>query len=175
LFVAVVEKTLNYASPNGETVHHNVFRDYWGTNGQGQSFTLPTSSSPTVIEQDFTYDPSWNASEMYLMAYIQNMDTKAIINSGTEFDPIATSVQDNFEAKSISFTPNPANEITVINAGDSNIEQVELYNLAGKQEVVVRNIEKKVFDLNLSACKSGIYIAKVTTSAGVYSQKLVKI
>jgi hypothetical protein len=175
IFVAVVEKTLNYSSPNGETVHHNVFRDYWGTNGLGQSFTLPTFGNPTVIEQDFTYDPTWNANEMYLMAYVQNMDTKEILNSGTEFDPIVSSVKDNFEAKSIRFTPNPANDLTTINAGENNIKQVELYNLAGKQVIAVQNIEKTMFDLNLSACKSGIYIAKVTTSEGVFSQKLVKI
>jgi hypothetical protein len=175
LFVAEVEKTLNCSSPNGETVHHDVFRDYWGTTGQGQSFTLPTPGVETIIEQDFTYNATWNAADMYLMAYVQNTTTKEIINSGTEFDPIVTSVKDNFETKSISFTPNPADESTIINAGDNNIEQVELYNLAGKQVIAVRNIEKTVFDLNLNACKSGIYIAKVTTSMGVYSQKLVKI
>jgi hypothetical protein len=175
LFVALVEKTVSNVYPGNATVHKNVFRDYWGTTGQGQSFTAPTPGNPTIIEQDFTYNASWDASKMYLMAYVQNMVTKEIINSGTEFDPTVTSVKDNFESKSISFTPNPANEITVINAGEKIIEQVELYNLAGKQLIAVRNIESVKYDLNLSACKSGVYIVKVTTSTGIYSQKLVKM
>jgi Secretion system C-terminal sorting domain/Outer membrane protein Omp28 len=175
LHVALLEKTLNYSSPNGETVHHNVMRDFWGTNGAGLDFTLPTPGNETVIEQDFTLNSTWVANEMYLLAYVQNTATKEIINSGSEFDPIVTGVEDNFKVQKINFTPNPATDVTRINAGENMIEQVELFDLSGKQIVSAKNIENTQFDLNLTTCKSGIYIAKVTTKEGVYSQKLVKI
>jgi hypothetical protein len=173
LHVALLEKTLNYASPNGETVHHNVMRDFWGANGAGLDFTLPTPGNETVIEQDFTLSSDWVASEMYLLAFVQNTVTKEIINSGSEFDPIVTGVEDNLTAQKINFTPNPATDVTRINAGETMIEQVELFDLNGKQIIAAKNIENTQYDLQLTACKSGIYIAKVTTKEGVYAQKLV--
>jgi hypothetical protein len=175
LHVGLLEKTLNYTSPNGETVHHNVMRDFWGTNGAGLDFTLPTPGNETVIEQDFTLNTTWIASEMYLMAYVQNVTTKEIINSGSEFDPIVTGVEDNLVANNISFTPNPTYDMTRINAGDVSIDKVELYDLAGKQISQVSNVANTQFDLKLNDCKSGIYIIKVSTKEGVYSQKIVKI
>jgi hypothetical protein len=48
LFAAVAESTVNYASPNGEAKHHDVFRAML-TNIDGDNIPRPTAGPPTSI------------------------------------------------------------------------------------------------------------------------------
>ncbi len=81
LLVAVVEKTINYNAPNGENVHHNVFRQFLTATG-GDALFLAAQGGETVVN----YNGSWAANQIYVLAWLYNETTKAVLNSGTKFD-----------------------------------------------------------------------------------------
>jgi hypothetical protein len=86
LMAAVVEKTVNYAAPNGESVHRNVFRQFL-TPTAGQPFMLPAQGGGQILTV-FSYPLNIGiASELYVVAWLFDNTTKAVLNSGTRFDP----------------------------------------------------------------------------------------
>ena len=89
LFAAVVEKNYPYAAPNGEANHHNVFR-LMLPQINGESFTPAAGGGEVVFNYPYPLDPAWNAAEVYVLAWVQDMDTRRVYNSGTRFDLQAT-------------------------------------------------------------------------------------
>jgi hypothetical protein len=92
LLAAVVEKTVNYAAPNGESVHRNVFRQFL-TPTAGQPFMLPTQGGGTILSV-YNYPLTTGvASELYVVAWLFDNTTKAVLNSGTRFDPAVVPIE----------------------------------------------------------------------------------
>lgn len=85
LFAAIVEKELFYVAPNGETEHHNVLRAFL-PDETGDTYTPAPAGESVFFNYTYTPDAAWNMSEIYILAFVQNMDTKEILNSGTKFD-----------------------------------------------------------------------------------------
>lgn len=85
LFVAVVERHIAYNAPNGESDHRNVFRDFLD-NGDGVDITLPSAGSTESFSFNYAIDAEWNADEIYVMAFVQELDSREILNSGTSTD-----------------------------------------------------------------------------------------
>ncbi len=129
LFVAIVEKIVNYDAPNGEDVHHDVFRKML-PNITGAPFTAAAAGAEINISYNYTVENDWNADQIYVVVFVQNIDTKEVINSGTRFDE-STSGTPQPETSDIIIYPNPTN-------GDSFID---LSNLQGdKKTIRIRNI-----------------------------------
>ena len=85
IFVAIVEKSLDYSAPNGETIHHNVFRMML-PNNDGESFTPAALGESQTLSFPYTIDSEWSAEELYALVFVQEMNSKTVINSGTRFD-----------------------------------------------------------------------------------------
>ena len=85
LYAAVVEKNLYYNAPNSETVHHNVFRQFL-TASSGDAVTLATQGNETTATLNYSVNAAWVASEIYVLAWLQNETTREVVNSGTKFD-----------------------------------------------------------------------------------------
>lgn len=87
LFVAITEREVAYNAPNGESLHHNVFRDML-PNNSGLVLSPPAIGQETTQNFSVPIHPDWQASEIYALVFIQDTITKEIINSGTPFDLI---------------------------------------------------------------------------------------
>ena len=85
LYAAVVEKNLYYNAPNSETVHHNVFRQFL-TASSGDALALATQGNETTVTLNYGVNGNWVASEIYVLAWLQNETTREVLNSGTKFD-----------------------------------------------------------------------------------------
>lgn len=92
LYAAVVEKTINYNAPNGETVHYNVFRQFL-TASSGDALSLATQGNETVVNLNYTIHASWAASEIYVLTWLQNDATREVVNSGTKFDAVTIPIE----------------------------------------------------------------------------------
>ncbi|MBK9737571.1 MAG: Omp28-related outer membrane protein [Saprospiraceae bacterium] len=86
LYVAAVEELLNYNAPNGETLHHDVFRKMF-TSASGQTISL-TSTGLQTFNFSTNILANWNASEMYVLAWVQNSVTKQVLNSANIYTPV---------------------------------------------------------------------------------------
>lgn len=79
----------------------------------------------------------------------------------------------NFENSTISFYPNPTNNIVNFSSPET-IEIISLYNLLG-QEVLSKEINSNEFKLDISSQPSGTYIAKINSKGKSQSIKLIKL
>jgi hypothetical protein len=85
VYVALVEKIVNYNAPNSESVHHNVFRRFL-TASNGNAVTLPIQGNSVNLDFNYIVDAAWTAAEVYAIVWVQTDGTNAVINSGTRFD-----------------------------------------------------------------------------------------
>lgn len=81
LFVALAEDTIKYTSPNGETVHYDVFRKSL-TGATGITVTLPAAvGDSVVIIKSSPANVAWNFSHIYTVAILQESGSKAVVQS----------------------------------------------------------------------------------------------
>ena len=179
LYVAVVEKIINYNAPNGETVHHDVFRKFLNFNtSSGQNIALPTKGDSLVLNFDFTIDNNWQEEEIYVLAFVQNDSDKSILNSGTATDELISSNNYIINNNSITFSPNPIRNELSIRSVDKNVElgTVLIYNTTGQ---LIQSFESKDWEktrnLNLSHLNAGIYFLNINTKEGKLIKKVLKL
>ena len=127
LYVAVVEKTTNYVSPNGERVHHNVFRKFL-TASAGNDLTL-TANEQSLF---FDYLPDLSTSaQLYVVAWVQDPTTKSVLNSGTRFDP-TTATNDPSVDSQVALSPNPTTGKTTLTFDKLTPQYLTVQNVAGQ-------------------------------------------
>lgn len=85
LRVGVVEKYILFPT-YFENEFHNVFRQ-WLNSSDGTDYTPAAMGSSMVFNFSYMLDPSWQADEIYTIAYIQDNTTKEVINGGKSIGP----------------------------------------------------------------------------------------
>jgi Outer membrane protein Omp28/Secretion system C-terminal sorting domain len=173
LFVALAEKTVNQTTPNGESVHHDVFRDML-TPVAGQDFIPPAPGQVASFSFNYTMDAAWNANEVYVLAIVKNMDSKQVLNSGTRFDPALTLDASDISEQHIRFSPNPASDITFAEIGEDIALQTEVYALDGKRVYLTQGNTTGPVAIPTAAFEKGVYFVKITGEKGIYTAKLLK-
>jgi hypothetical protein len=169
LYVAVVEKKTNYASPNGETVHYNVFRKFL-TNSSGNDIGL-TANEQSIF---FDYIPDLGTSaQLYVVAWVQNATTKEVLNSGTRFDGVTATEEASIDHQ-ITVYPNPTTEKTCITFDKLTPQYLTVQNLMGDILMSVKLTNSMTYDLNLSDFAAGVYLVKIKTAEGIGVKKIIK-
>ncbi len=87
LFVAIAEREVAYSAPNGEPLHHNVFRKMLPGDG-GAAFSPAAVGQAVVQTFSAALHPDWDTNQVYAYVFIQDTATLEIVNSGTPFDLI---------------------------------------------------------------------------------------
>lgn len=173
IYAAVVEKTVNFAGGNGETVHHNVFRKML-PEINGADFTPAAVGQSVQFNFDFAINAAWNPNEVYVLAWVQRTSDKEILNSGTRFDPILTATGEA-ATQTISIQPNPVNDIAVARIGDDVAQQIEVYSVNGQRaSVSFENQDAGNVSIPTATLPAGIYFLKITGEKAVYTGKMVK-
>ncbi|MBV6438851.1 MAG: hypothetical protein EPGJADBJ_00479 [Saprospiraceae bacterium] len=174
IFAAVVEKTVNYAGGNGETVHHDVFRDMV-SDINGDNFTPAAAGQSVEFDFNFNTAANWNADEIYILAWIQHATTKEVLNSGTRFDPPVLSGTNEAAAQTIRVQPNPVREMAFAQIGDDAAKQVEIFTANGQRMALTfDDQEAGTIGIPTASLARGIYFVKITGEKGVYVAKMVK-
>lgn len=172
LYVAFAEQTVNYNAPNGEAVHHDVFRDML-TNIDGEPITLAATGGNVSFTYTKTTNANWNASEMYAIAWVQNTLTKEVPNSGTKFDPIVSGVNQIVEAN-LALSPNPATDMVYATINDDQPQSVEVYAINGALVAANWTATDNRLETNVADLTPGIYFLRVQGKKGVFVGKFVK-
>lgn len=174
LYLAVVEKDVDYTSPNtGATQHFDVFRTMLPSiNGTPVTLAQPGSS----ITQTFSYSVAsgWNAEQIYVVAFVQNADTKEVLNSGTRFDPLIVATGEPGVQK-VTIQPNPVKDGAVAYIGEDRAESLEVFGINGQRvKVSFDNQQVGTVSFSMANLPKGIYVVKITGEEGVYMAKVVK-
>lgn len=174
LYVAIAEKTVYYNSPNGESEHHNVFRKFLAN---GTSFTAAANGEAVNSTYSYTIDSDWEASETYVLAYLQNDDTKEVLNSGTRFDEaLPTSSKDLERARfQVQVSPNPASDQILIDLGNARIEadaNIQLRDVNGRSLWSSSDVGPTQ-TVEVQAFPAGLYFLTVTNGQARSIEKVV--
>lgn len=174
LFAAVVEKTVNQNTPNGESVHHDVFRKMLPAL-DGTAFQAPAVGQEIEFTFDYTIGAGWVADEVYVVAFIQDVSTKEVLNSGTRFDAPVTSAAAETAVLPLKMTPNPAQDQTLITLPGDRALSVEVYNSAGVLTRSVWTAEAGQLVLQTGDLSNGLYFVRIRGEKASYAGRLVKI
>ena len=168
LFAVIVEKEISYAAPNGETVHHNVFRKFL-TNAAGEDVDLSTGIASRTYE--YEVDPTWKAEEVYVIAWLSDPTTKEIYNSGTRFDPdFTSSVDPSPSSLPLVIYPNPsAHDVYIHIPAEGKSANVYILDQQGKVVRSMKTNGESPYLLHTTAMPVGKYVVSVKTDQGTYS------
>jgi len=83
---AIIESIVNFNAPNGEMQHYNVMRKMLD-GYQGIGFSPPPVGNGVIYSFSHELDPAWDVNNICYMAWIQDVNTGEIINSGSSKDP----------------------------------------------------------------------------------------
>lgn len=172
-YAAIVEKTINMATTNGEAVHHDVFREML-TPVEGQNFTPPAAGQSMEFNFDYTISNAWHADEIYVLAFVKEVDSQQVLNSGTKFDPVLTLSTPKLATQRIRLSPNPATEITIAELGTDNALRTEVFASSGKLVYSATENQKNTVAISTANFVPGIYFVKITAENGTYTAKFVK-
>ncbi len=170
LFLAMVEDSLFYQAPNGESLHRNVYR----TNVVPfQSVQIPAGVSDSInLVFSVFKNTVWNSNQMFAMAIIQNPITKAIEQVGTsaKLSQNATSTQ-NLDKNSFKIFPNPASNFLNIEARNTSVTALKLIDLNGK--ALANSTFQSYTRINLEGLSNGIYLIQFSNEDGIWVEKVV--
>jgi Outer membrane protein Omp28/Secretion system C-terminal sorting domain len=174
LYVALAEKVVTYAAPNGEGTHYNVFRQFVNTgNDAGDAMAAIANGAETTYTFSYTPNSAWVSSQIYALAWVQNTTTKEVINSGTRFDP-TTSTQETSVDAQVAVAPNPTTQKTVLSFDNLTPQYLTVSNTLGQVLSHVKLSDPTRYELDLSKFAAGTYYVKVQTSEGVALKKIIK-
>ncbi|MBC7778451.1 MAG: Omp28-related outer membrane protein [Phycisphaerae bacterium] len=172
IFVAIAEKTINQQTPNGETVHRNVFRKML-TAVEGGAFPVPPVGGSITYNFNYSIPPTWNASEVYVLAFVKEVDTKQVLNSGTRFDPVLSGIGE-IEATQVRFLPNPTSDFARVNLPDDVAQTVEVFAANGQRVSISFENQGNVLSIPTASLAPGIYFVKIAGEKRGYVGKFVK-
>ena len=178
LFVAVVEKEIQYNAPNGETLHHDVFRDML-TNKDGDSFSPAAAGGSVTASFNFTVANDWNVNQAYVLAFVQDYATKEVFNSGTRFDPVINSTSEEL-AGTMRLYPNPVQkdqevilEFASEKASTATFSLLSLTGQALRSQRSNITIGANRMSMSTAGLPKGLYMVRIDANGGANYRKLV--
>ena len=173
LYLALVEKTVTQTTPNGEPVHHDVLRKLLPA-ADGFDFVPGVDGATIEFNADYAIANTWNADEMYVVAFVQNTVTKEVLNSGTKFDTDFTSGTEDLVVSNVKISPNPVTDQAFAQLSDDQVQSVVVFASNGQRISVETEIDQQSLSIATANLPSGVYYVKITGAKGVYGAKFVK-
>lgn len=170
LFAVLAEKLIEYNAPNGEDMHHDVFRKVIAD----ENLNLVNVGDSITKSIVYTTHPDWNQDEIFVAGMVQNGADKEILQAGASDFASGTSGINTFSDISDEplFYPNPASDY--ISIKPEYLEQyrfAEVYNLFGKQ---IKNSED-LSRIDVSELEKGYYFLVLTDENNKkYTTKFIK-
>ncbi|MEP6646466.1 MAG: T9SS type A sorting domain-containing protein [Saprospiraceae bacterium] len=170
LFAVIVEREIMYNAPNGETIHHNVFRKFLGP-VDGEDVDM--SSGLATKSYQYTVDPTWQPDQTYVIAWLMDPATKKIYNSGTQFDPDITATHDVNQTENVlNIYPNPSDEEVHVTLPEIGLNTtLRVYDVSGRLFLQKKLSGTSESTFNVASWPAGIYLAEATFHGKKWSRK----
>lgn len=173
LFAAIVEREVQYNAPNGEHLHHHVFRKMLSAI-DGDPFVPALMGGSVNVQYEYTVANAWKPEETYVLVFLQDIETKEIFNSGSRFDEVATGTNEA-SLSNIRIYPNPVGDVlTVANNGAVFSGMLQILDATGKTVMQQAIDAAQSITLNLQGLPAGLYLASLSTVEGQKVEKLIK-
>ena len=176
IFAAILEKELEYNAPNGENIHHNVFREMISSIS-GDSFTAAPTGETVTLSYDYQVSSDWLLNQTYVIVFVQNLNTGEILNSGTRFDTPISSTFRLADNQVFEVFPNPITQRFSISL--KNIELIDhqllIFNTLGQiiKREAIQPLDQD-FSIDFSHQPNGTYWLKLQAKEGFLVKKIIK-
>jgi hypothetical protein len=153
--VGLAEETINYNAPNGENVHHNVFRR-WLIN---QTVSMSEEGETQILEEEYDTHPEWVVDEIYAYAIMQQTSTKEVMQSASSQEsPMFINNNSAEEVRNL-FYPNPASTtINILEEYRGSFQQVEIFSFVGNRLATFEAADR----MDVSQLPDGMYFIVAT-------------
>lgn len=172
VYVVVAERYVELVDPepSWEKIHHNVFRKFL-TPSEGIPLTID------VLDQTFTFsysiDATWDANEIYALAWIENPADGTVYNSGTRFDDNSATTDIGSTVDKIWVSPNPVDEtLTVHLTSGARVSSYHIVDMNGK---TVMTMEGESSTHDVSNLATGQYILTAELPGRIAHQLFMKL
>lgn len=164
LFVAVTEEPINYNAPNGETVHHDVFRKAL-TDVAGDAFTLAALNDSTVREYTYYIKSGWVLGNLRTVAFVQKSSNKYMLNAGRSegVEAMNTTGVNQIEPNAFNIYPNPVTDNLIISGYAKEGMPIQLLDISGGI-ILERILNENTTQIDVSNLQSGIYFLRAAGS-----------
>ena len=159
IYVVLAEKEVAYYAPNGEDLHHNVFRK------ELESMNLPILEIGEDIEYTYNYTAhsEWVLDEIFALAMIQNSSNKKVLQAEeSELVSGITGIEFTQAKEIVNLVyPNPFTREINILSGQS-YQNIIIYNLFGQK--VLESSSASTIDA--SELRKGVYLLELIDENG---------
>ncbi|MFW5820534.1 MAG: Ig-like domain-containing protein [Bacteroidota bacterium] len=123
---------------------------------------------------EILYNPPWKFEVKYdtpdgYVVHAEAFDTdgnsEVSLKKKITFIPVNTSIKDDHD-ETLHIFPNPAGDVIHLNAGNINIDNIEIYNFQGKLLTWEKDIDASIFSMNISQLESGMYFLILSRDTG---------
>lgn len=170
LYVILVEREVAYSAPNGEALHHNVFR----LELANESLQAMNLGEMKEFSYSYASHSDWQAEEMYAIAILSSLSSKEVLQAGKS---MLAGEQTGIISKKIKemvnlVSPNPfKNTIQVNSLLDTEVARLTVYNLYGQKMIESRYTN----NIQTLQWPKGMYIIELEDHEGnIYSSKIQK-
>jgi hypothetical protein len=167
-WVGLAEKEINYDAPNGETLHHDVFRK-WAFK---DTVSVNPAGSSRTWQFAYQMDPVWVEGEMFAYVILQDMNTQKVLQSASSLDtPSGIHKADIVQLSNVLY-PNPSNgKVSVRPEMLEKFTQAEIFSLTGNKIGTYTDLGL----IDISGLHNGMYFVVFTdVNKQKYTTRLVK-
>lgn len=172
LFTALVEKEIAFNAPNGENIHHDVFRkSFFETNGRSITLSNTIEDSAVFMSTIFK-NADWKTTQLYAVAILNSESDKALVQTeNSSLLSIANGLE-NMESGSFEVFPNPSSGEVNISLKGGLAVQLNLMDITGK--IVLSRTDFRGGSIDLSDLMKGVYFIQVGEDEKRLTRKIIK-
>lgn len=159
LYAALTEDTLEYAAPNGENRHYDVFRKALSGNS-GQMITLPALGDSLIFTYKTALQGIWNINQLSALVILQESSNRSVVQSQRSAGVVDITTQVSPIAESLKIFPNPAQNILYLEGIENDNSQVEIISLTGQTLKVVSLFNTN--HVNIEDLPKGMYFIRLS-------------
>jgi hypothetical protein len=163
LAVFAAEDSLAYNAPNGEKLHHNVYRN----NFSNSNITLPSAIGDSItIRHAIKKDVSLKENYVHAIAILQDNKTLIQASKSGQAPSMQTNSAKALKINNITTYPNPANSSINLPANTEN-GLIKIYGLSGNL-MLSQQINGPI---NVNQLPDGFYTFTVQKNTEIYTGK----
>lgn len=168
-YLALVEDSLHYSAPNGEKLHHNVFRKVMFSG----SITLPSVGDSLVLNATVEGNQSWDFKQLHSIGIVQNMDDKKTIQAETtEPNSTNTTSLNDLKISPLKIYPVPVQEVMYLESPE-NLGFIEVFSVDGQKLLEFKH-DQSLVEFDMSSLESGVYFLRYTNGEAWLVQRFIK-
>ncbi|HEY9115410.1 MAG TPA: T9SS type A sorting domain-containing protein [Bacteroidales bacterium] len=167
-WVGLAEEEIDYAAPNGENLHHDVFRKWVFKD----TASINPAGSSRTWEFEYQMDPAWVEGEMFAYVILQDLNTQKVLQSGSSLDtPSGINKPEIVQLSNVLY-PNPSNgKVFIRTEMLDKFTQAEIFSLTGNKIGTYTDLGS----IDISGLQDGMYLMVFTGADNqIYTSRLVK-